>query len=598
LRTYGKNALQHGYLVESVWKFLIYTELAVKLHDALMARPPHYQPNETEHELAELVDRNPLMFERSFSIRLQLTVEHLRTISPNLSVQDWRRALSVALHQEVLAKLVDLLRRIVAAKHRVAILVDNLDKAWGLGQDVTVLVRMIFGLTGVAPRIREELGAERHDRDDLPVSVVVFLRSDIYAVAQETLQERDKVDALRIVWNDAELLLRMLDRRLEASMPRGTTVEEIWTKYFVAEIDDIPVRQFIVQNTMPRPRDVIYLAQAAIAEAVNHGHAMVDADDFHAASKAYSDFALRALVAEDDPKLGKLEAILYELAGLGARVPRWRLNDALKRAKVDDVHHGYYIDLLCDLSVLGIRRVDGSFEFPRDEAERRSLLGAARSIADRSQSNLELYSINPALWTALQIRPDNDGPDPAETSTPIAISGLADANTRIPVAANPGRPSVRGIWSEISLELAREILFNFRKSNQQAYRDLLKMTAASLRIRLDTLRKEPANRQATLIKRALAQVDHEGVGGVPLALWLAEYRRTMLIAFFDSLGISHINGEARKGVGPEPDLTRLAQAVSNLRMSFPRTEVRFCLLVFSATTGRHWGNLPSLIGYA
>jgi hypothetical protein len=49
---------EQGYLIESLWKFLLYSELAKSVYEEIRARPAYVQPDEAELELLQFMDMN------------------------------------------------------------------------------------------------------------------------------------------------------------------------------------------------------------------------------------------------------------------------------------------------------------------------------------------------------------------------------------------------------------------------------------------------------------------------------------------------------------------------------------------------------------
>ncbi len=391
---------EKGYLIESLWKFLIYSELALSIVDELATRPMR---SDDEQRLVEFVDTHAALLKPPFSIRLEAAVELLCDLDRYRPGDEQRAKVSEVLHDRILRDLRILLGNVLCEKNRVAILVDNLDKAWGSKEDVAYLVELLFGLLNVSGRIATDFQASNHWRKKVNLSLAIFLRSDIFSHVQELAREKDKLSFGRIAWDDAQLLIRVLDKRLTSSLNNALTPDEIWEQFFTPMVEERPVKQFIIENTIPRPRDVIYLVKTAIAEAVNRGHTRVESEDFVSARRKYSQFVFDGVVAEDNPQDGKLEAILYEFAGSPKIVTREEVEHNIEQAGVTGDTVARYLDLLCDLNFLGFETVDGDYEFPQDEAQRKVKQVVARKIAGRRGNGQESYIVNPPFYPVLQI---------------------------------------------------------------------------------------------------------------------------------------------------------------------------------------------------
>ena len=283
-----------------------------------------------------------------------------------------------------------------------AILVDNLDQAWTGGEDTSTLAEFLFGLLAVSKPIVDDFQQGDLRRKRVNLSLAVFLRSDIHHVMRSLQPERDKVNYTAIKWDDSELLLRMLNERLRHSLDDSASNQDIWSQLFTESVEGTPVQQFIIGSTLARPRDVIYLVRAAIGEAINRGHDKIEASDLLSAKKAYAQFLFDSILAEDNPRLGRLEHILIEFAGQEPSLTATEVRQLVSEAGVDGNDVGEYVDLLCDINFLGIELRNGSVDFPRDENERRRLQAVSHRIA-KAAGTEERYSINPAFKALLQI---------------------------------------------------------------------------------------------------------------------------------------------------------------------------------------------------
>ena len=119
------------------------------------------------------------------------------------------------------------------------------------------------------------------------------------------------------------------------------------------------------------------------------------------AREQYSQYAFDSILKEDDPTKGKLEEILYHFAGAGRELGREDIELIFSSAGVESGDMNFYLDLLCDISFLGIETTTG-FRYSSEEEERRSLRNVARVLASRDERK-EKFEINPAFYQVLQI---------------------------------------------------------------------------------------------------------------------------------------------------------------------------------------------------
>ncbi len=211
---------QKGYVIESLWEFLIYSEIA-KVPIAQIINRSSGQTFEYEKDLVSFCQDFEDLLNEDFTIRLEKCVARLIP-TPNRreksqSVEQFRASISEGIHKNVLGKLQSALDKAFKEKLRVAILVDNLDKAWDKSSDFDHLAQFLLGLLAVADRIPEAFKKESSRRKPVNLSLVLFIRSDIFSHIMNQAREPDKISHSKLSWKDAELLLRVIEERFVAS---------------------------------------------------------------------------------------------------------------------------------------------------------------------------------------------------------------------------------------------------------------------------------------------------------------------------------------------------------------------------------------------
>ena len=396
------RSAERGHLIESLWKYLIYTELAGSVVAEINDRPIHHARTPEETRFLEYVESKSDILLAPFSQRLNRAVSSLLGTATLSATEDQRAKISEFLHVEYLRTLRKHLGDVLSHRKQVAILIDNLDEPWVPGRDPGVLSSLLLGLLRETQNILTDLQHHDNRRRSINVSVTVFIRSDIFAYIQPLSNEQDKWPLRRVSWNDPALLLRVVEERLRSRVPPSTSAEELWSRFFPVEVVGLPVRQFIVQNTMHRPRDVIYLVKEAISSAVNRGHVAVTEQDMLDAREKYSRFVLASVLAEDDPAKWLLEGVLFEFAGVPKRLSRTQVMDRIAGAGVTQVDSLFYLNLLCDINFLAIQTKDG-FRFAAEENDRQLLLRVAERLSVERGWGGDSFEINPAFFQALQI---------------------------------------------------------------------------------------------------------------------------------------------------------------------------------------------------
>jgi len=393
---------ERGFLIESFWKFLLYTELAKSFFQDLDSKPLYYNRSEGEDQLYNFVTDNEDLVIPEFSVRMEAVVNRIGTIDQTQNTRDTRIKISERLHSDVLGNLRDILIPLVANSNRVAILVDNLDKAWERNSKLKSLADFLFGLLQVSQDITEEFRRFAQDRSEIDFSLILFLRSDIFSQVRRFSREPDKIQYERINWEDGDLLIRVLEKRFMKAGLGLASPDAIWNELFESEVDGMPIRDYLVRVVLPRPRDLIYIATEGIAQAVNHGHTKITKNDIFQAEKRYSRYALDSLLVENGFRVSNVEELLYGFVGSPSVISAEVVVDAMKEARISEDKLDEVVELLIDLTFLGVETRPDQFNFLHNEDERQKLMAMASKMA-RKRGDESRYQINRPFHSYLEI---------------------------------------------------------------------------------------------------------------------------------------------------------------------------------------------------
>jgi len=401
-----KERDRKGYVIESLWKFLIYSEIAKVTVDRIRNRPTEHIL-EDEKDLISLYEKFEDLLNEDFTIRLEKCVEKLIQTSDKEEIQQnveqFRAAISEEIHRNVLGKLRSALGKALKKTHRVAILVDNLDKAWGRNSDFDHLSQFLLGLLAVADRIPGEFKKENSRRESVNLSLALFIRSDIFSHIKNQAKEPDKIPYSRLSWKDSELLLRVIEERFVASQGDDTPPSSLWDRFFVEDVNGVPIKTFIMKRILSRPRDLVFFVKSAVAKAVNRNHTKVEEADLVEAEKEYSQYALETIIVENGIRFGSLENILYEFAGAQQFVTEHELKTYFSRADVNASDFDELIAHLCELSFLGLEVDADDFRFAEDSQDFQKLAAQQRKHHG-IKGRILRYSINRPFWAFLEIK--------------------------------------------------------------------------------------------------------------------------------------------------------------------------------------------------
>ena len=395
------NKSERGYLIESLWKYLVYSELARSVHATLMSRPSYVAPTPSETHFLRYFDERRSLLSRPFSERLDGTIKTLAALDPTNNAITQRARISELLHSNELRGMREALGQVLSEYERVDILIDNLDAPWGPNAHVGQLSELLWGLLLVSDDIVADFQKQDYWRTAVEVNLTVFLRSDIFAHVQSTASEQDKLPIQRIIWDDPRMLKRIIEQRLLIGSNQLVDANDIWSKLFPREVVGMSTWDFAISTVLPRPRDIVFLFRDVLDSAINLGQLEVSEYNFLNAREKYSEFVFRSILAEDDPEKGRLEALMYEFAGCGKRIRRRELEGIFGKAGVGSGDVEFYIDLLCDVNFLSIPTLRG-YEYAKEESDRTTKRQIAAKIA-ANKGMEETFGVSSAFWHVLQV---------------------------------------------------------------------------------------------------------------------------------------------------------------------------------------------------
>lgn len=393
---------EKGYVVESLWKFLLYTEIANTVAAQIETRPYSIIPASPEERLLKLLAENGGELRQEFGIRLERAVNALFSIPLQDTVEYFRLAISEGLHAGILRELRMILGEVLTGRNRVAVLVDNLDKAWDKRNDLEALTAFLLGLLRVSRDIRQEFTKKDPWRKPISLTLTIFLRSDIFAILMKMAREPDKIAYSKLVWNDPETLLRVIDERVRIGRGGDIPSPDIWKDIFCPTVKGTPVREYLIEHVLPRPRDIVFFVSSAIAAAVNRGHAYVEEEDILGAEKQYSQFVFESIQVENGISVPQLEAILYEFAGQKATLEEKEVLNLTAKAGIPDPRRKLAIRHLCALSFLGVEVKPGIFTFSAEEEEAQKNEVLAKNLAE-TRGGKVFYKVNTSFHSFLEI---------------------------------------------------------------------------------------------------------------------------------------------------------------------------------------------------
>lgn len=237
------------------------------------------------------------------------------------------------------------------------ILVDQLEQVWQGDTDSHALV------TGLLLGAKHVVTAYRH-----AARCVLFVRADIYDSLNFADGDKFRSDEVRISWHP-EALHDLARTRAALSLRRPVSAEELWRLIFPPSVAGEPVRDYLVQRSLSRPRDIIQFLTLCRDAADRLGHATVHEADVLEATEQFSRWKLEDLAKEYNVGFPFLRPVFAQFENAGYAVNRTEFTARFDEIR-DALHERYsdyaeqltaqgVIEALYGIGFLGVSRGDG-----------------------------------------------------------------------------------------------------------------------------------------------------------------------------------------------------------------------------------------------
>lgn len=368
----SNSEFEKGFLIETVWKFLIYSQISRSLYDKIKEKPI-YAKSDIETEFTEFIASNESIFLTDFSTRLEEQIQKLRDNEISKvgagNNNEFRMKVSEILHEGVINEMKEFFGKLIPKNHKLIVLVDNLDKSWRKDSRLNILSKYILGLLGVSGRIVRELSYIKSIQTNISFHLTIFLRTDIFKYIQSVAREPDKIEVSRLMWEDPEILFRIIEERFVELSKNKYQKNELFDRFFAASVNGVNTKEFIINSIFPRPRDLIYICKSCKDVAISRGHEKIEEKDILQAYSDYSNWIFKSLLVENNLALKQMENFLFELVGADNILVEEDLKRAFINSDISVVEQSdldKMIDNLVELTILGREVENNKFIYEYD----------------------------------------------------------------------------------------------------------------------------------------------------------------------------------------------------------------------------------------
>ena len=388
--------------VERTWRAIIYAEVAIQLTRLIDEETRFRKPSSAEDTVRQHVERYRDFVESDFAGR----IDYIRSlVSEVVKRGDEPKKALHKIAEELTRPLYSAYRSMFTRYQQVVILVDNLDKAWSIGeQDRSVQTRLILGLLEFQNTITRELSL-----NEGTIRILVFLREDIFIRVIRDSYEPDKVRLVlqHIAWHDAEQLAEILERRFVACSP-GLADGSIWDRLFCRHVAGIETKEYLLSHVMPRPRDLIHVVRTAIDNCIGRSHSRIEPSDLLDSLRDYYQFLLDNMFTEYGAYRATIRELIQSFAGCGRRhnaFQLWRIVRQQVSSRREFIESVQFLFRVSFLGIEGQHTVE--FAYTNDDAER--LLPVVERGLRWSDFGRTRFVIHAAFRAGLELENNDQG---------------------------------------------------------------------------------------------------------------------------------------------------------------------------------------------
>jgi hypothetical protein len=363
------DVAKKGYLLESLWKFMLYSEAVTsirtrilnKRHDAALF-------DQYEKKVFDYLEISQISDEGSFTSRLVQTVRELCNI-PSQGVKGivtTEVAVSEILHVKEINRMHDLVCDYVKSEgiEKFGMLIDGLDANWRMGEDHEMMAEILLALIGAARDMWRECSKSiTLNKNWKGASINVFVRSDVFTVALEKARDPDKLQFESLSWPNVDALINLVMKRILANS--ADSIDNLnWTDLLEPGFAYEDMQMFLTNNVLARPRDYIYYFQRVIYFARSRGTKYITRRDFQSALSEYSQWVLLSLSAEAQPYIPNMLDLLLAFDQQRAVLSVDEIFQIFIVAGIDERNFQKALNFLVDINFLGYGVDANNYRFP------------------------------------------------------------------------------------------------------------------------------------------------------------------------------------------------------------------------------------------
>ena len=345
------NLPMGGPVVDALWRYAIGTEALAALWERIESRPFDASWTKQETLIRDSIHKYDGLTEYSFASRIALLAQRqLTALDPKDIVPEGQ--LVGQLQKTQLRDLRDLVCGfLIAEDWQLAIVIDDIVPKWKSVDERIEYSELLLSFLGAARTLWRDWNDYVARRGGRPLSMLVFVRSDIFGSMLDIEQEPDRIPHDTLQWVDVDSLLGLVARRIDASVPSERLH---WPDILHPDLSFDSLKQFIDSSILYRPRDIIFFFSRVLFHADRRKADAVEIRDLRQAVKDYSEYAFKSLAAEWCPQIPNVEDLLVSFLGSSSKLSHDELESHLSRGSVTSDNTDEAIRFLVESQFLGV----------------------------------------------------------------------------------------------------------------------------------------------------------------------------------------------------------------------------------------------------
>jgi len=152
------------------------------------------------------------------------------------------------------------------------------------------------------------------------------------------------------------------------------------------------------------------------------------------------------------------------------------------------------------------------------------------------------------------------------------------------------------VFAAISPERGLALMRALSEKSPAMFRQAVDAAALATRTRPVYLRRQPMEKRAEAVRRALSRVSANVVADELLAVYFLECRKPLLLEWLDTIGVEHEDGMLKEEAPSEPAQKKLRDAARAFCAKQQDPDRELLLRAFAAQEAIDWPELDAILG--